>query len=289
MTPGLLPWIKAADIQPEIKGSDHCPVFIDLHDRIVDAHGGELKLCDVLGPGAAGAEPPRIATKFWDEYKQRLLSTFFGPKTDHSVKSGRAREPPEGAAASNVPPAPTPSSSQSEPETVGTMLPADTSVDNRLSSPSVSASAKRKIGTQEPIASSSKKRKSESASAPKPNKGQTSLAAFFAKPKPAPASTSKSKTRSVAEPIVVPSPSASSSVETVVPDTAALDADYRLALALSQESDPGPPAHKSSSAWKGLLVPPAPPRCTVHGEPAKALTVTKPGPNKGKAFFICAR
>ncbi|KAJ7230209.1 Endonuclease/exonuclease/phosphatase [Mycena pura] len=287
VTPGLLPWIKAADIQPEVKGSDHCPVFIDLHDRIVDAHGGELKLSDVLGPGAAGAEPPRIATKFWDEYKQRLLSTFFGPKTDRNVKLARAPGPPEDTTASKV--SPVPSSSQSEPETVSAMLPADAPFDNRLSSPSASASAKRKIGTQEPIASSSKKRKNKSASASKPNKGQTSLAAFFAKPKPAPASTSKSKTRTVAEPIVVPSPLSASSSEATGSDTAALDADYRLALALSQESDPGPPAHKSSSAWKGLLVPPAPPRCTVHGEPAKALTVTKPGPNKGKAFFICAR
>ena len=27
----------------------------------------------------------------------------------------------------------------------------------------------------------------------------------------------------------------------------------------------------------------------MHNEPAKELTVTKPGPNKGKQFFICSR
>ena len=28
VTPGLLPWIKASNIQLSIKGSDHCPVFV---------------------------------------------------------------------------------------------------------------------------------------------------------------------------------------------------------------------------------------------------------------------
>lgn len=28
----MLPWIKHADIMPEVKGSDHCPVFVDFHD-----------------------------------------------------------------------------------------------------------------------------------------------------------------------------------------------------------------------------------------------------------------
>lgn len=39
VTPGLLPWIKAADTLPSIKGSDHCPVFVDFHDEITDADG----------------------------------------------------------------------------------------------------------------------------------------------------------------------------------------------------------------------------------------------------------
>lgn len=28
----MLPWIKHADIMPEVKGSDHCPVFVDFYD-----------------------------------------------------------------------------------------------------------------------------------------------------------------------------------------------------------------------------------------------------------------
>lgn len=30
VTPGLIPWIKAADIQASVKGSDHCPIYVDL-------------------------------------------------------------------------------------------------------------------------------------------------------------------------------------------------------------------------------------------------------------------
>ncbi|KAG6883661.1 hypothetical protein C0993_004870 [Termitomyces sp. T159_Od127] len=65
VTRGLLPWVKAADIQPHIKGSDHCPVYVDLHDEIVDSNGETIRLQDVMR--AQTTEPPRIASRFWDE------------------------------------------------------------------------------------------------------------------------------------------------------------------------------------------------------------------------------
>lgn len=46
----------------------------------------------------------------------------------------------------------------------------------------------------------------------------------------------------------------------------------------------------SASAWKNLLQgPPPPPLCKGHQEPCVLRTVKKPGPNKGKQFFVCAR
>ncbi|KAG5728673.1 DNA-(apurinic or apyrimidinic site) lyase 2, partial [Termitomyces sp. T112] len=48
ITSGLLPWVKGADIQPHIKGSDHCPVYVDLHDEIVDSTGATIQLQDVM-------------------------------------------------------------------------------------------------------------------------------------------------------------------------------------------------------------------------------------------------
>ncbi|KAK6984998.1 hypothetical protein R3P38DRAFT_2575178, partial [Favolaschia claudopus] len=73
-----------------------------------------------------------------------------------------------------------------------------------------------------------------------------------------------------------------------------LDADYQFALSLSQSqtSSPASPSRsngESKKVWSSLLAPLEPPLCQVHGEPAKELTVNKPGPNKGKNFFICSR
>ena len=83
-----------------------------------------------------------------------------------------------------------------------------------------------------------------------------------------------------------------------------LDSDYRLALELSASQEtllsqalPVPSSSTASkqngkqttAAWSHLLAPIQPPKCLVHNEPAKELTVTKPGPNKGKNFFICSR
>ncbi|KAJ4497647.1 hypothetical protein C8R41DRAFT_979599 [Lentinula lateritia] len=104
VTPGLLPWIKAADIEPSIKGSDHCPVWIDLQDEISLSGGGNstLKLQDVMScptPDKPDREPPRLATRFWDEYsgKQRLLASFF------NTGSARDKIKPEVVAAKATP------------------------------------------------------------------------------------------------------------------------------------------------------------------------------------------
>jgi AP endonuclease-2 len=45
----------------------------------------------------------------------------------------------------------------------------------------------------------------------------------------------------------------------------------------------------TSAAWSSLLTPKAIPRCTMHGDPAKEWTVSKPGPNKGRKFWLCSR
>ncbi|KAE9410581.1 DNase I-like protein [Gymnopus androsaceus JB14] len=119
VTPGLLSWIKGADIEPAIIGSDHCPVWIDLYEEIeVHSHEGittTKKLRDAMYCNATGEskakerDSPRLATRFWDEYsgKQRLLASFFtaGPKKGKS----KAKEPVE--AITNV----TPPQAESKP------------------------------------------------------------------------------------------------------------------------------------------------------------------------------
>ena len=93
-TPGLLPWIKSCDIQPQVIGSDHCPVIADLHDSIVDEAGNTLHLYNYTNPpgrhqdpAVAIPEPPKLAAKFYPEFgsEQKLLSTFFGKNSKKSA------------------------------------------------------------------------------------------------------------------------------------------------------------------------------------------------------------
>ncbi|CUA78128.1 AP endonuclease 2 [Rhizoctonia solani] len=90
ITKGLLPWFKHGDIQADIRGSDHCPVFIDLHDEITSPDGQVSRLVDIIDSYNASGQPrdpPPISTKFWDEFsgKQKLLSTFFAKKPSQST------------------------------------------------------------------------------------------------------------------------------------------------------------------------------------------------------------
>ncbi|KAJ9108869.1 hypothetical protein QFC21_000189 [Naganishia friedmannii] len=95
VTPSLLPWVAHSDIQQDIYGSDHCPVYLDLRESITGEDGKEVLLRDLLGSPTLSSQqglaaivdgerpdPPALATRFWDEYsgKQTSLKDFFGKK-----------------------------------------------------------------------------------------------------------------------------------------------------------------------------------------------------------------
>ncbi|KXN82728.1 DNA-(apurinic or apyrimidinic site) lyase 2 [Leucoagaricus sp. SymC.cos] len=259
VTPGLVPWVKAADVQQDIKGSDHCPVFVDFHDEIATNEGGVIKLQDVLGakPNADGKkEPPRLASKFWEEHsgKQTLLHTFFGK---NKKTSDRTTEP------STAPPTHAPTSVYPTSQPLKRKL----TIEKQSTQP---ASKKLKASDKKV----DKKGKG--------NPGQAKLSSFFAKPASSqPSSSSVSNKQSKTPP---------------VPDAVEvddLDEDFPLSeeiLASSQGSSSGKTnGDDVKQVWNSLLAPIQPPTCTVHGEPAKEFTVNKPGPNKGKKFFICSR
>lgn len=280
ITPGLVPWVKAADIQPSLKGSDHCPVYIDLRDEIISADGSKVKLVDVIGAkliAGESPEPPRLAAKYWDEHKQKLLSTFFGKKFEdvHPEKSRSA----------------TPSQSSAIDDTVEHVLNSLTSppsathvVSGAIPDQSVRATKRRLVPEDTRSAKKSKLAESHKSSGGKTKHSvQATLVGFFSQPK-ASSSKTKAKSRSGSE---------HANSDGVVDE----DADYRFALHLSQlEENIGPLPNSQGSAngtskekWSSLLAPTKPPNCSAHNEPAKEFTVNKPGPNKGKRFFVCAR
>ena len=116
--------------------------------------------------------------------------------------------------------------------------------------------------------------------------GQSKLSSFFQGKPSAKSKSNSSKSKSDAH--------QSEAIEIVDDDgeEERFQRDLRLATMLSQTSSGGsPPATATTAvgAWTSLLGPLQPPNCSVHDEPAKMFTVNKPGPNKGKTFFVCSR
>ncbi|KAH9849903.1 Endonuclease/exonuclease/phosphatase [Lenzites betulinus] len=310
VTKGLLPWIQHGDIQPSLKGSDHCPIYVDFRDEITLESGETIKLRDAMKQTDPPREPPRIAAKFWDEFsgKQTVLSAFFG-------KPGSSK-PITGSSQSAIP---TPLSSQTPVETSSETARVDSPTQSTVATVPATTQAKPKPiqSSKSGPASTANKRKppdtaSSSSKKRKQAKGQASIASFFSKHAPA-ASASSSKARDVIE-IDDDAPPSTSTPPSDIPDLPILsqaeqdqlDADYRLACALAEADgadldgaptpSPSTPTPTSSqdptqkkAAWSELFAPVQAPKCTVHGEPTKMYTVSKQGPNKGKTFFICSR
>lgn len=296
VTPGMLPWIKHGDIQPSLKGSDHCPIYIDLHDEIITGAGERLSLRDVLPMDGNRKDLPRLAARRWEEYsgKQTLLSTFFGkgnmlrspnnsplsslsltPDTQLPKEHSDAAQPDHTQPAVGTPPPMHPSLSFQNL--------ACTSTSQLLASPLKLQSNPISSRQTAPPDSSAKRKSSDSSAkkAPKKLKGSQSKLSFFAQPSVSPPCSQRNSSGDV-------------------PDRQDyIDSDYQFALELSASlenplsqgllASATPSASQSKAAWSQLMAPVQPPNCFVHGEPAKEHTVNKPGPNKGKTFFLCAR
>jgi AP endonuclease 2 len=317
VTPGLIPWIKAADIQPSIKGSDHCPVFVDLYDQITTDAGGKLSLCDLMhmGVDSVKREPPRLAVKYWPEFlgKQTLMSNFF-------TKRGAEVLPPT-APANALSPLATASDALNEQPQLVSVEEQSTSKATQVSSssqpdtePSLSPSPISPASTQASFKPSQESREkshkrpstgtSTAAGASKPKKlkaGQSKLSSFFTKPTAA----------SIALANALPSHRASSWSSAEIIDLCEDSEEMQPSplptitseIRLPADNNSSPTSSRSSrengngngkagdaaSSWSAVFMPIPPPLCTVHQEPAKEFRVNKPGPNKGKTFYLCAR
>ncbi|KAI0664392.1 Endonuclease/exonuclease/phosphatase [Cubamyces menziesii] len=313
VTKGLLPWIQHGDILPSLKGSDHCPIYIDLRDEITLESGETVRLCDAMKQTDGTRDPPRIAAKFWDEFsgKQTVLSSFFGKRPESQTKvdpteSLTASPPTTQASTPNAQgESVAPSSQSKNPEASGEVV--KKFKPSQPFRPLAAPATKRKAVEQS--ANSSKKRKHV--------KGQASIATFFSKPptsSPTAASSKTQKTQEVIEieddaPTSTPPSTLASALSDEAPSSSQaaqdqLEADYRLAcelakadaVSLSADDEPAPSPSSSSqpqaqkkAAWSQVFAPVPPPNCLVHGEPTKLWTVNKQGPNKGKKFYLCSR
>jgi AP endonuclease 2 len=329
VTPGLLPWLKAGDIQPSIKGSDHCPVFVDLHDEITTESGEKLVLRDLMymSADAAKREPPRLAAKHWPEFqgKQTLMSSFFVKRAAETSPPPPTTPtvPPNGlsvlvtafdALDTQLPPPPLEepltskatqthsSSSQAntepEPSTPpSSVSPAASQPSSSLKPPQEPRESRKRPRTDAPAAGNVKQKKLEA--------GQTRLSSFFTKPTTTATTTAAPRQSSSSSDRVGWCPSSEiidlcedseempSSLPTItseirLPTDNTSNGTSSSSLGKGKEDENGK-TRAGAASWSALFTPTPSPLCNVHREPAKEWRVNKPGPNKGKTFFLCSR
>jgi AP endonuclease-2 len=321
-------WIKGADIQEGLLGSDHCPVYADLNDAIVLADN-EVPLLDIMSPpgvfeqGVRKLEwkllsAPAFSAKRMPEFdkRQNIMAMF-------AASSKRPRAPQGQSQPSST----EDKNSDDHSGTAG--LKNATAVSglkgslNIANDPAkqeprgadVKPSTKRK-----PSAAAAKDvpvKRSKNGMAP-PSNGQQSLKGFFQ----ARASPGNAKSRSAEE----ANTSTTSSHDNADAHSrqladVAVDADDALSIAQSplsvkDNAFPTPPpartptrqsrprsaspspsnvasqiasAEESQRSWGALFAKPAAPRCEGHEEPCKTMQTKKKGENQGRSFWMCNR
>ena len=301
--------MKHGDIQPSIKGSDHCPIYVDLHEEI-EVDGRKLNLREQMLGSDPPKQPPRIATRYWDEYsgKQTMLSSFFGKKGSQPPAT---QKPDMVTKASSVlsldldieiEELPPPSSSQA---TRTSSPPPETDTQPTRSLKRKEASSHSASQTPRPSSVATRLTKKQKVGT---KSGQTKLSSFFAAPSNKSGAGSKPSqppSEIVQLDLDDPSPplTQQSSTFSQSDDAEQPESDYQLDSPLdfssqttqtslsnrSASSSQSKSSKSTAASWSTIMAPLVAPLCTVHREPAKELTVNKTGPNKGKKFYVCSR
>jgi len=222
-------------------------------------------------------EPPRLCAKYWEEcaQKQALLSNFFKKKSDCAPDITPSQPGTQPRSDSMGTPDQQESTETARPKSTPALQPQPTADrPGKRKNTSMSTPAKKKIKTDAT--------------------GQAKLSSFFTHPKnPAPGASRASDHRRKSSP--------NHAAMVIAPDSPreegdeAFQKDILLAISLSQEEcapslvGPLKGKEKGKAVWSLILAPIEAPLCDVHKEPGREYTVNKPGPNKGKRFFLCSR
>ena len=315
-------WFCESNIQEGLLGSDHCPVYAVLKQK-VDVGGEEVDIRDIM---SAGMFKDGVRQREWSPKDLLPLSAKLIPEFDRrrSIRDMFAKKPAlkteqssfstnptaEGQAGTQI--GPTVESPQENTRAVDSQAP---------SAYGATALVSESPSTSIPIpAKPSAKRTSESASAsPRPLKkgkpgatsrttastkdqvgrGQSSLMGFF-KPK-VPQSDSAADGQSTST-SAADAESDTASIAASEPSTPAQSfSDFSTppAANCNDYTSPGKPFNPatqksvvdpiaSKESWSKLLGKRTPPRCE-HNEPCISLVTKKPGGNQGRSFYICPR
>ncbi|KAK3635461.1 Class II abasic (AP) endonuclease [Elasticomyces elasticus] len=303
-------WVKDANTQDGLLGSDHCPVYVDFHE-MVQSHEKEIKLLDVMSdPGVFEdgkrqkewklTDVPAFSGKRLTEFDKRrsIKSMFAAPALPKLASTAPERSP-----------SPTKQDLGATPmsENEGSKTKSDVSESNGTAR---SPALKRKASIPDKP-KPSKRQKSETIASV--SKGQQSLKGFFTRGK---ATTVESPLNDVKEELqssaiqerlttpVPPTPSPAGT--TATNDVETFDADGPPSVTASPGSQAHSPAsaftasptsfsarvaavEQSQKSWSNLFARPIAPLCEGHTEPCKTMRTKKKGENQGRSFWMCAR
>ena len=313
-------WFSEANIQEGLQGSDHCPVYAILKDKVV-LDGVETDISDIMNPPGMFAAGKRqrewavkdllpTSAKMLPEFQnRRSIKDMFSrpalPKKQSTTATVRGEDGPrtslDGADAS------TPNVAQptSTPKEAGAKQV------STAPTPSPNAALAKRPASQA-LPKPTKKTKATAAGKTAkngPEKGQMGLAGFF-KPKrqsPAPDNASKNDPSqiSLSNGSTDNNEAGQQSSKTDISSSPDGTGEARPTLASStplkeivSASTPAPfnlddqpdviDPIVTKESWSKLLGGRVVPKCE-HGEPCKSFQTKKKGTNCGRNFYICAR
>ncbi|KAJ4525036.1 Class II abasic (AP) endonuclease [Exophiala dermatitidis] len=304
-------WWSDANIQEGLLGSDHCPVYAVLKDKVL-INGKETHVLDLMNPPGMFVEGVRQrewTTKCLLPLSGKLIQEFYKRQ---SIKDMLTRQPTlqkskstidEAQGVSTTPPSVQVSATGTEPTTTPSQSDereAVSKTDFSTCPSSTTFYAKRKAKTNETL-SSVKRSKSASISTPNGSgKGQQSLKGFFA----AKPSTTDSKMTQppehspqsgVLRPASIISNGGGEATNVLTSMATAADATTEALSSkdgMTEGSGPEfistPAPSKTKHTWGKLFSRPVAPKCE-HDEPCKIMVTKKPGVNCGRSFWMCNR
>ncbi|TKA43221.1 hypothetical protein B0A55_13566, partial [Friedmanniomyces simplex] len=295
-------WVKDANTQEGLFGSDHCPVYVDFHDK-VQSHGKEVGLIDEMSPPGVFQDGVRMK-----EWKVLDVPAFSGkrlPEFDkrRSIKSMFAA-PSLTKPSSNAPDSYAKPSAPVKQEAVAAPVSHD--------SPRFTSTAPESNGSTNPPAL---KRKASVSAKPKPSKrqksepaapaskGQQSLKGFFSKGKAS--ATGKTlhdagstnnthglralTNQHLRHQRTRPSTATAPPSTTASPGSQLPSPSSAFTASPSTFSARAASIEQSQKSWSTLFSRPIAPLCEGHSEPCKTMQTKKKGSNQGRSFWMCAR
>lgn len=293
-------WWSDSNIQEGLMGSDHCPVYGGLRDRITFL-GKDTHILDVMNPPGMfedGTRKQEWSNDHLLPMSGRLITEF---DKRRNIKDMFSRKSPEKSSTSDT--STTASFGKNTPDSDRVVKPylsdfhLPPSANSSQSAATTAAplkrdSAKRSLFTTATAAAppSAKRAKPDP-----PSKGQQSLKGFFSSTTTTPTPDRTSSARS--------SFNTDSAITTNTTTTTKLTDSTAAALVNNEKSTNGscntnPPSPSFLStltphdptrpSWTQVFTKPLPPPCT-HQEPCQRLLTKKPGVNCGRGFWMCAR